>query len=47
MSFFIHQITVFHFNDEENIKKLYFNGKDLPKVYFRHNEKINVVDKRN
>ena len=47
MSFFIHEITVFHFNDEENVKKIYFDGDNLPKVYFRHNQKINVVNERN
>lgn len=47
MSFFIHEITVFHLNEDENVKKIYFDGDNLPKVYFRHNEKINVIDKRN
>lgn len=47
MSFFIHNITVFHFDDEEKAKKIFFNGGNLPKVYFRHNEKVNVIDKRN
>lgn len=38
--FFIHQITVYHFDSEENVSKIHFN-----EVYFRHNKKINRVDK--
>lgn len=38
--FFIHQITVYHFDSDENISKIYFKG-----VYFRHNKKINRIDK--
>lgn len=38
--FFIHQITVYHTEDDENFTKLTFN-----KVYFRHNKKTNKVDK--
>ena len=41
MSFFIHKITVFHKN-KETVEKQYFEN-----VYFRHNKKINVIDKRN
>lgn len=40
MSFFIHKITVYHFNDDENVIRLAFNG-----VYFRHNKKSNLIDK--
>lgn len=38
--FFIHQITVYHTTDDEN-----FTRKTFDKVYFRHNKKINKVDK--
>lgn len=39
--FFIHQITIYHFKDEENVTKTHLEG-----VYFRHNKKVNVIDKR-
>ena len=38
--FFIHQITVYHTEDDETFTKIYFD-----KVYFRHNKKTNLVDK--
>ena len=38
--FFIHQITVYHTEDDENFTKLHFNN-----VYFRHNKKTNKIDK--
>lgn len=38
--FFIHQITVYHTEDDEN-----FVIQHYDKVYFRHNKKINVIDK--
>lgn len=38
--FFIHQITVYHTEDDENFTKETFD-----KVYFRHNKKTNLVDK--
>ena len=38
--FFIHQITVYHTEDDENFTIQHYN-----KVYFRHNKKINVIDK--
>lgn len=38
--FFIHQITVYHFNSDETITKTY-----LENVYFRHNDKINAINK--
>lgn len=38
--FFIHQITVYHTTDDEN-----FTIETFDKVYFRHNKKINLVDK--
>ena len=38
--FFIHQITVYHTEDDEIFTRLTFN-----KVYFRHNKKTNLVDK--
>lgn len=38
--FFIHQITVYHTEDDENFTSLTFD-----KVYFRHNKKTNLVDK--
>ena len=39
--FFIHQITVYHTEDDENFTKIHFD-----KVYFRHNKKANLIDKR-
>ncbi len=38
--FFIHKITVYHFNEDESVSKMYFN-----EVYFRHNKKTNLIDK--
>lgn len=38
--FFIHQITVYHFKDDESVYKIHFK-----QVYFRHNKKINQIDK--
>lgn len=38
--FFIHQITVYHFEDDEKVSKIHFK-----QVYFRHNKKINQIDK--
>ena len=38
--FFIHQITVYHFADDESVTKVHFKG-----VYFRHNKKTNQIDK--
>ena len=38
--FFIHQITVYHTEDDEN-----FTRKIFEKVYFRHNKKTNKIDK--
>ena len=38
--FFIHQITVYHFNSDETVTRLHFN-----EVYFRHNKKTNLIDK--
>ena len=43
--FFIHQVTVYHTTDDENFTIQHYDGKNLPKVYFRHNKKINLVDK--
>lgn len=43
--FFIHQITVYHTEDDENFSIQHYNGKASPKVYFRHNKKTNLVDK--
>lgn len=40
MSFFIHKITVYHFNNDEVATTLHFN-----EVYFRHNKKTNLIDK--
>ena len=39
--FFIHKITVYHFEDDENVTKMPFE-----QVYFRHNKKANLIDKR-
>lgn len=38
--FFIHQITVYHFKDDESVSKIHFK-----QVYFRHNKKTNQIDK--
>lgn len=38
--FFIHQITVYHTEDDEIFTRIIFD-----KVYFRHNKKTNLVDK--
>ena len=38
--FFIHQITVYHTENDETFTRIHFN-----KVYFRHNKKTNLVDK--
>ena len=38
--FFIHKITVYHTEDDIN-----FLIQHYDKVYFRHNKKINLVDK--
>ena len=38
--FFIHQITVYHTEDDEIFTRMTFD-----KVYFRHNKKTNLVDK--
>lgn len=38
--FFIHQITVYHTEDDETFTKMVFD-----KVYFRHNKKTNLIDK--
>lgn len=38
--FFIHQITVYHFLNDEDVSIIHFK-----QVYFRHNKKINQIDK--
>ena len=38
--FFIHQVTVYHTDNDEDFTKMIFKN-----VYFRHNKKINLVDK--
>ena len=38
--FFIHQITVYHTDDDEIFTTINFD-----KVYFRHNKKTNLIDK--
>lgn len=38
--FFIHDITIYHLVDDENVEIKHFNN-----VYFRHNKKANVIDK--
>lgn len=43
--FFIHQITIYHTEDDENFTIQNYDGNDLPKVYFRHNKKTNKIDK--
>ena len=44
-TFFIHQITVYHTTDDENFTIQHYDGENLPKVYFRHNKKTNLIDK--
>lgn len=44
-TFFIHQITVYHTRDDENFTIQHYDGENLPKVYFRHNKKTNLIDK--
>lgn len=39
--FFIHEITVYHTDDDENYTRIHFGS-----VYFRHNKKTNLIDKR-
>ena len=39
-TFFIHKITVYHTTYDESFTIQHYN-----KVYFRHNKKINVIDK--
>lgn len=39
--FFKDKITVYHFEDDESVTKLPFE-----QVYFRHNKKTNLIDKR-
>lgn len=43
--FFKDKITLYHTNDDENFTIQHYDGENLPKVYFRHNKKINLVDK--
>ena len=40
MSFFIHQITIYHTEDDEIFTRMPFE-----QVYFRHNKKPNLIDK--
>ena len=40
MSFFIHQITIYHTEDNEIFTRMPFE-----QVYFRHNKKSNLIDK--
>ncbi len=40
MSFFIHKITVYHIKDDKATRMTF------DEVYFRHNKKVNVIDKR-
>ena len=45
--FFKDEITIYNTLDEgETYTKLHFDGINLPKVYFRHNKKTNLIDKR-
>ena len=44
-TFFIHQITIYHTTDDENFTIQHYDGEKLPKVYFRHNKKANLIDK--
>ena len=41
MSKFIHKITIYHFNEDESVTRIHFEA-----VYFRHNKKSNLIDKR-
>lgn len=44
--FFKDSITIYHLKDDEEIERIQFDGKKYPKVYFRHNKKANIIDKR-
>ena len=44
--FFKDKITIYHTDDDENYTIQHYDGENLPKVYFRHNKKANLVDKR-
>nr|DAV79445.1 MAG TPA: hypothetical protein [Caudoviricetes sp.] len=39
--FFKDKITIYHFNNDETVTRLPFE-----EVYFRHNKKTNLIDKR-
>jgi len=39
--FFKDKITIYHFKDDETVMRLPFEA-----VYFRHNKKTNLIDKR-
>lgn len=39
--FFIHAVTIYHINDDDTVTRMVFK-----EVYFRHNKKTNVIDKR-
>ena len=38
---FIHSITIYHVNNNDT-----FTRMDFKEVYFRHNKKSNMIDKR-
>lgn len=40
-NFMIHTVTIYHMNDDDSITRMVFND-----VYFRHNKKTNMFDKR-
>lgn len=39
--FFIHSITIYHVNNDDTFTRINFK-----EVYFRHNKKSNMIDKR-
>ena len=43
--FFKDKITIYHTNNDEDFTIQHYDGETLPKVYFRHNKKTNLVDK--
>lgn len=45
--FFKDEITIYHIDENDNTTIMHFDNKEYPKVYFRHNKKSNLIDKRN
>ena len=43
--FFKDSITLYHFEDEDNVSIVHFDAQEDNGVYFRHNKKSNLIDK--